>query len=122
MNSNNTTIQIQKVETFDKIVFRPYLVRKSKFLWWRFEKYFSIQKWENGSFVYPDFAEMSGLPSVECKSEEEAILTAKDYIKFVCELHDRYEFGTKITTESEFALVDNEKEGVVLQKIEPEQQ
>lgn len=113
------TVLIQRVETISKVVYRPYLVRRKKILWWTFEKYFSIQQWDDGSFIDPELASMAGGPSVDCKTEEDARSAAEAYIKFTLELSNKKEFGTKITTQSEFFFIDEETGDIAFRKIEP---
>lgn len=113
------TVLIQRVETISKVVYRPYLVRRKKFLWWTIEKYFSIQMWDDGTFIDPELAALAGGPSVECETEEEARETAEAYIKFTLELSEKEEFGTKISTQSEFLFIDEKTGDISFREIRP---
>lgn len=126
MDSKDTmTVLIQRIETISKVVYRPYMVRRKKFLWWTTEKRFPILKRDNGrEFVDPRVAVLyhggrNFWFPVDCDSEEEAIATAKEYIAFVQKLTAAKEFGTKITTQSEFLFIDEKTGDILFQKIEP---
>lgn len=107
-------IEIQKIETLDSIVYRPYLVYEESFLWFKWKSYKKICETPNG--YYPQWA-LDSQGSDEYNNEEDAAMAGKKYIKWLLESAKKKEFGTKYSIESSYGIEIEETENETTIKI-----